>query len=139
LKNLCSRHIVLDWPASMAAADPGIAAVFFGLQIDPGGLPSVLWQAAILAPITAATKLLTGWWSARHAGVNTPGGLRAGAALVARGEFSIVIAELGVGLEPGLGPLSAAYVLILAVVGPILARLVGWSGQRKSDPGPGRA
>jgi CPA2 family monovalent cation:H+ antiporter-2 len=112
---------------------------FFGLQIDPHGLPSVLWQAAILAALTAVTKLLTGWWSARHAGVNTPGGLRAGAALIARGEFSIVIAELGVGLEPELGPLSAAYVLILAVVGPILARLIGLSGERKPDPGAGRA
>ena len=42
--------------------------------------------------------------------------LSRGAALVARGEFSIVIAGLGVaaGLEPGLGPLSAAYVLLLA-------------------------
>ena len=29
---------------------------------------------------------------------------------------------LGVGLEPRLGPLSAAYVLLLAVLGPILAR-----------------
>jgi CPA2 family monovalent cation:H+ antiporter-2 len=111
---------------------------FFGLQIDPGGLPSVLWQAAILAAVTAATKLLTGLWSARRAGVNTPGGLRAGAALVARGEFSIVIAGLGVGLEPELGPLSAAYVLILAVAGPILARLMGWSGRRNPDPAPGR-
>ena len=40
--------------------------------------------------------------------------------LVARGEFSIVIAGLGVTLEPRIGPLSAAYVLFLAVLGPIL-------------------
>ena len=46
------------------------------------------------------------------------------AALVARGEFSIVIAGLAVaaGREPALGPLATAYVLILAVLGPILAR-----------------
>ena len=52
--------------------------------------------------------------------------LRAGAALVARGEFSIVIAGLGVnaGLEPQSGPLAAAYVLFLAVVGPVLARTI---------------
>jgi CPA2 family monovalent cation:H+ antiporter-2 len=43
-------------------------------------------------------------------------------ALVTRGEFSIVIAALGAGIEPQLGSLSAAYVLFLAVVGPILAR-----------------
>ena len=50
--------------------------------------------------------------------------LRAGAALVARGEFSIVIAGLGIaaGLEPQLGSLSAAYVLFLAILGPILTR-----------------
>jgi hypothetical protein len=38
------------------------------------------------------------------------------------GEFSIVIAGLGAGLEPQLGPLSAAYMLLLAVLGPILVR-----------------
>jgi CPA2 family monovalent cation:H+ antiporter-2 len=99
--------------------------LFFGLQINPTTLPPVLWQAVALGVVTAGTKLLTGWWSARRAGVNTMGGVRAGAALVARGEFSIVIAGLGVsaGLEPQLGPFSAAYVLFLAVLGPILARL----------------
>jgi CPA2 family monovalent cation:H+ antiporter-2 len=74
-----------------------------------------------------AEKLLPGWWAARRAGIDPPGRWRAGAALTARGEFSIVIAGLGVsaGLEPRLGPLSAAYVLLLAVAGPILARFVG--------------
>ena len=43
-------------------------------------------------------------------------------ALVALGEFSLVIAGLGTGLETQLGPLSAAYVLFLAVLGPILVR-----------------
>ncbi len=80
--------------------------------------------------VTVATKLATGWWAARRAGIDSPGRWRAGAALVARGEFSIVIAGLGVsaGLEPRLGPLSAAYVLLLAVLGPILARFVGAGG-----------
>jgi CPA2 family monovalent cation:H+ antiporter-2 len=44
-------------------------------------------------------------------------------ALVARGEFSMVIAGLGVTLEPSIGPMVAAYVLFLAILGPILARL----------------
>jgi CPA2 family monovalent cation:H+ antiporter-2 len=43
-------------------------------------------------------------------------------ALVARGEFSIVIAGLGTSLEPQIGPLSTAYVLFLAILGPVLAR-----------------
>jgi CPA2 family monovalent cation:H+ antiporter-2 len=101
--------------------------LFFGLQIDPATLPPVLVQAVALGAVTAGTKLLTGLWAARRAGLGPQAGLRAGAALVARGEFSVVIAGLGVGagLEPRLGPLAAAYVLFLAVLGPILARGVG--------------
>ena len=97
---------------------------FFGLQIEPATLPPVLILAIELAIVTAITKLLTGYWSARRAGVDRPGCLRAGMALVARGEFSIVIAGLGANLEPQLVPLSAAYVLLLAVLGPILSRAV---------------
>jgi CPA2 family monovalent cation:H+ antiporter-2 len=100
---------------------------FFGLEIDPKSLPPVLLLAAALAVVTALTKIATGWWAARRAGITGPGRWRAGAALTARGEFSIVIAGLGVsaGLEPRLGSLSAAYVLLLAVAGPVLARFVG--------------
>lgn len=56
----------------------------------------------------------------------TRGALRAGITLIARGEFSIVIAGLGVGagLAPQLGALPAAYVLFLAILGPILARVI---------------
>ena len=95
---------------------------FFGLQIDPATLPPALPSAVLLGIVTAATKVLTGFWAARRTGVDRRGRLRSGMALVARGEFSIVIAGLGAGLEPQLGPLSAAYVLFLAVLGPILVR-----------------
>ena len=110
--------------------------LFFGLQIDPATLPPVLMKAIALGVVTGLTKLLTGWWAARRAGIDTPGGLRAGAALLARGEFSIVIAGLGVsaGLQPELGPLSAAYVLFLAVVGPIVARAAGQFPRYRSQP-----
>jgi CPA2 family monovalent cation:H+ antiporter-2 len=72
------------------------------------------------------TKVVTGWWAAKRAGIATMGRFRAGAALVARGEFSIVIAGLAVaaGIEPRLGPLAACYVLLTAMVGPVVARFV---------------
>jgi len=100
--------------------------LFFGLQIDPASLPPVTLLAVILGLITTLTKLLTGWWAAKRAKADSLAAFRAGAALVARGEFSIVIAGLGVsaGLEPQLGALSAAYVLFLAILGPILARFI---------------
>lgn len=94
---------------------------FFGLEIDPSTLTQALPFCVGLAVVTAATKILTGYWAARKV-ADRAGRLRAGAALVARGEFSIVIAGLGASIEPKLGPVSAAYVLILAILGPILAR-----------------
>jgi CPA2 family monovalent cation:H+ antiporter-2 len=36
----------------------------------------------------------------------------------------VVIAGLAVPLAPAIGPVAAAYVLVLAVVGPLLARFV---------------
>lgn len=100
--------------------------LFFGLQIDPASLPPVLLLAVILGLVTALTKIITGGWAARRANLDRREAIRAGASLVARGEFSIVIAGLGVsaGIEPRLGALSAAYVLFLAVLGPILARYI---------------
>jgi CPA2 family monovalent cation:H+ antiporter-2 len=103
---------------------------FFGLEIDPATLPRVIPFALALGLITALTKVLTGYWAARKAGIDHAGRIRAGTALIARGEFSIVIAGLGVELEPQLGPLSAAYVLLLAILGPVLARASnGWRVQ----------
>jgi CPA2 family monovalent cation:H+ antiporter-2 len=97
--------------------------VFFGLRTDPSAIPPVLLVAAILALVTAITKIATGWWAARRAGIGRLGRVRAGTVIVARGEFNIVVAGLAAGVAPGLGPLAAAYVLIMAVVGPIIARV----------------
>ncbi|MDR3740024.1 MAG: cation:proton antiporter [Terracidiphilus sp.] len=97
---------------------------FFGLEVDPHTLPPVLAVAAALAVVTTLTKVATGMWSTRNGKLSRRARLRAGLTLVAHGEFSIVIAGLGVALEPRLGALSAAYVLLMAALGPIAARLV---------------
>lgn len=98
--------------------------VFFGLQTNPADLPAAAAPAAALAAIGIATKLATGYLAARRAGVGPTGRARAGAALIPRGEFNIVIAGLAVaaGTHPDLGPLAAAYVLTLAITGPLAAR-----------------
>ncbi|WSZ86431.1 cation:proton antiporter [Streptomyces sp. NBC_00859] len=96
--------------------------VFFGLSTDPADIPPVLLPALLLAIVTALTKIVTGWYAARRAGIRSAGRWRAGGTLVARGEFSIVIAGLAVGAEPRIGPFATAYVLILVVLGPLTAR-----------------
>ncbi|ABS02406.1 CPA2 family monovalent cation:H+ antiporter-2 [Kineococcus radiotolerans] len=103
------------------------AAVFFvsfGLSTDPSSLPPVLLPALGLVVVGVLTKLVTGWVAAKRAGIAVPGRIRAGAALIPRGEFSIVIAGLATaaGVDPQLAALAAAYVLAMAVLGPVLAR-----------------
>jgi CPA2 family monovalent cation:H+ antiporter-2 len=101
------------------------AATFFffvGLGIDPAKLPNALPIALGLAIVTAGSKIVTGWIAAKWEGVGERGRMRAGLSLVSRGEFSVVIAGLGATAEPRLAPLAAAYVLILAVAGPIITR-----------------
>jgi len=104
--------------------------VFFGLTTDSSALVSVLLPALALAVITIITKLITGGYAARRAGVGTLGQWRAGLSLAPRGEFSIVIAGLavGAGVAPELAPLATAYVLITILAGTFLARLpdVAW-------------
>ncbi len=98
--------------------------VFFGLQIELGGLPDVLGWVVLLVVVGVAGKLITGWDVARRAGAGIPGRVRAGTVLIARGEFSIVVASLAVaaGVDDRLGPLAAGYVLGVAALGPLLTR-----------------
>jgi CPA2 family monovalent cation:H+ antiporter-2 len=106
------------------------AAIFFvafGLSTDPQAIPPVLGWAILLAVVTMLTKVGTGWWAASRQGIRRMGRARAGAALVARGEFSIVIAGLAVSMgavDGQLAALASAYVLLMAVLGPIAARVV---------------
>lgn len=106
-----------------------LAAVFFvlfGMQVDMAALPRWAGPALALAGVSMITKLLTGWFATRKV-VSVPGRVRAGTALMPRGEFSIVIAGLALlgGVESGLGPLAVAYVLLTALLGPLATRLAG--------------
>ncbi len=101
------------------------AAVFFvaiGLAVAPADLLPMLPFALVLAAVTAVTKIITGAYAARREGAARAGQQRAGAALIARGEFSLVIIGL---VGTGVGTLTAVatpYVFILAIAGPVLAR-----------------
>lgn len=99
--------------------------LFFGLTTDSSELVLMLPAALALAAVTILTKLVTGAYAARRAGVGTLGQWRAGLTLIPRGEFSIVIAGIavGAGVNPALAPLATAYVLITIIAGTFLARL----------------
>ncbi|MGV0746427.1 cation:proton antiporter [Mycolicibacterium sp. XJ870] len=104
------------------------AAIFFlaiGISVDPGDLVPMLPAALALAAVTAGTKVLTGQFAARREGVGRPGQRRAGTALIARGEFSLVIIGLVGATYEQLEAVATPYVFILAIVGPVLTRYAG--------------
>jgi CPA2 family monovalent cation:H+ antiporter-2 len=118
--------------------------LFFAFQIDPADLLGAAVPALLLALVTAMTKVATGWYAAGRLGAGPKGRLRAGTVLIARGEFSIVIAALGSGLAdgPDLTALAASYVLITAGIGPLAAKFsdriaVGPRGARRRAVAPG--
>jgi CPA2 family monovalent cation:H+ antiporter-2 len=98
---------------------------FIGLQVDPSSLPPVLGAAILLGVVGIASKVLTGWLATRDTDIGKPERVRAATGLVARGEFSLAIAGVGVtsGLPGKLASITVAYVLLLVVLGPILARV----------------
>jgi monovalent cation:H+ antiporter-2, CPA2 family len=112
------------------------AAVFFlaiGYSVDPADLAPMLPAAAALAAVTALTKVATGAFAARREGVARQGRLRAGTALIARGEFSLVVIGL-VGMTiPAVSAIATPYVFILAVVGPVITRFTGRPRRRRQS------
>jgi K+:H+ antiporter subunit KhtU len=104
------------------------AAIFFvaiGLSVDPSDLLPMLPAAIGLAAVTVLTKIATGRFAARREGVARPGQLRAGTALIARGEFSLVIIGLVGTSAANVSGVATPYVFILAIVGPVLTRFTG--------------
>jgi CPA2 family monovalent cation:H+ antiporter-2 len=104
------------------------AAVFFlfvGLRINPATIPDVALLAWLLAVTTAVTKIASGWWAGRRSALSPRGRLRIGIALIPRGEFSLVIGGLAATttVDARFGALAATYVLILAIAGPLVARI----------------
>ncbi|HTX94994.1 MAG TPA: cation:proton antiporter [Mycobacterium sp.] len=104
------------------------AAIFFlaiGFSVDPHELLPMLPVALALAAVTAATKVATGMVAARRDGVARRGQLRAGTALIARGEFSLIIIGLVGTSIPAVAALATSYVFVMATLGPVLARYTG--------------
>lgn len=119
------------------------AAAFFlsiGLLVRPADLIAALPAAAALAAAGIATKIFTGWYAAGRDGSGTRGRLRAGTALIARGEFSIVVAGAVAAKESALAGTVVAYVLLLAIAGPLLAKyLPAVTAARRTAPRASRS
>lgn len=96
----------------------------FGLDIDPKELGGAVWLALGAVVLTIIGNVISGMFSGRNAGLSYRASTNIGLTVMARGEFSIIVANLGVtaGLMPVLKPFSALYVFILSIVGPLFAK-----------------
>ncbi|WP_454192507.1 cation:proton antiporter [Paenibacillus sp. Marseille-Q7038] len=96
----------------------------FGLSIDPLTLGDAAWIAVGAVVLTMIGNILAGMIAGRKAGLSHKASTNIGLTVMARGEFTIIVANLGIsaGLLPILKPFSALYVLILAILGPLLAK-----------------
>lgn len=106
------------------------AAVFFfafGLTVDPDDVVAVAAPVAVAVAMTFILNVVAGATAARVNGLGRDEAAAAGLTLLGRGEFSLILASLGVaaGLDERLGPFVALYVLVLAMLGPLLASRSG--------------
>lgn len=96
----------------------------FGLTIDPFALGGAVWPVLGAVVVTLFGNIAAGMLAGRSAKLAAGPSLNVGLTIVSRGEFSIIMANLAKsgGLLPVLQPFAALYVLILAVLGPLLTK-----------------
>ena len=96
----------------------------FGLSIDPTQLTGAITWGILAAILTIIMNLLSGYFAARFAKMRNRKSYDIGFTLAARGEFSIIMANIGQagGLLPIIQSFVVVYVLILSIVAPILTK-----------------
>jgi CPA2 family monovalent cation:H+ antiporter-2 len=102
------------------------AAVFFfafGLTIDPNDAGDVLVPVAVAVVLSTILNVVAGLTAARMQRYGRTAAANIGFTVLGRGEFSLILATLAVaaGLDPRIGPFVGFYVLVLALIAPILA------------------
>lgn len=96
----------------------------FGLTIDPFALGGAVWLALGAVIVTIAGNMLAGVIAGRTAGLSGQESVNVGLTIVSRGEFSIILANLAKAgnLLPIVQPFAALYVLLLAILGPLMTK-----------------
>ena len=101
----------------------------FGLSIDVGALGGLGWLIAFAVVLSVIGKLAGTYAAGRIGGFTQRQSLNAGAALVARGEFTVILAQVAatnpaipVEAERDLIAFAGIYVLATAIIGVLLMK-----------------
>jgi K+:H+ antiporter subunit KhtU len=113
----------------------------FGLSIDVGAIGNVWWLLVLALVLTVVGKLGAAQLAGPLAGLSRRQSLNAGAALVAHGEFTIVVAQLAASnprladdVRADIVAFAGLYVLATAVVGIVLMKESKALGRRVFAP-----
>ncbi len=116
------------------------AALFFfvfGLSIDVGALGRLGWLLALAVPLTILGKTAAGYFAGLVGGFTPRQSFNAGVALIAHGEFTIILAQLAAGnerltdaVQSDLTAFAGLYVLATATVGIVLMKESKWIARR---------
>ena len=113
----------------------------FGLSIDVDAIGNVGWLLALAIPLTVAGKIGGGYLAGLVGEFSRRGSFNAGVALVAHGEFTIIVAQLAAS-NPQVSPADRAdllafaglYVLATATIGIVLMKESKRLGRRLLRP-----
>ena len=105
----------------------------FGLSIDVGALGRLGWLLALAVPLTILGKTAAGYFAGIVGGFTRRQSFNAGVALIAHGEFSIILAQLATenarlsdAVQDDLTAFAGLYVLATATFGIILMKESKW-------------
>jgi CPA2 family monovalent cation:H+ antiporter-2 len=101
----------------------------FGLSIDVAAIGNVWWLLVVAVLLTVAGKIGAVQLAGPLAGLSRRQSLNAGVALIAHGEFTIIVAQLAAsnprlegGVRADIVAFAGLYVLVTAVVGIVLMK-----------------
>jgi len=96
----------------------------FGLSIDIYTLGGAVGWASLAALVTVIGNLASGYFAARFSGMKPRTSFDIGFTLSARGEFSIIMANIGKagGLLPAIQSFVVVYVLLLSITSPLMTK-----------------
>ncbi len=96
----------------------------FGMAINYRLFGDVAFIALGAVAATVAGNLVSGLLASRIYGYSARRGFNVAFTIMARGEFSVILASLAVtaGASPKLPSIAALYVLLLAFISPVLAK-----------------
>ena len=95
----------------------------FGLALNIAQFGSVAWLVIIAIVLTIVLNVVSGELIALFNKMDARASLNIAAILMNRGEFTLILATLSLaaGLDERLEPFAGLYVLIMAILGPVLA------------------